>query len=129
MKHTIETVSGLSILAFADTVTNHTDARKGSALAMVEYANKNKIGDATDWVLPTRETLLDLYQLLGGGDKWYWSSSPYVGNSCCAWYVDFYDGYVYYSVRSNYYYVRLVRASQLFDIGLAALNKQLGVSK
>jgi hypothetical protein len=129
MKHKIENIGNLSILTFADTATNHEDAREGSALAMFKYANNNKIGGFDDWVLPTRETLLDLYQLLGGGDKWYWSSSPYMGNSGCAWYVDFYDGYVYYSVRSNYYYVRLVRASQLFDIGLAALNKQLGVSK
>ncbi len=43
--------------------------------------------------------------------KWYWSSSPDVGNSDYAWDVYFYVGYVY---NSNGYsdFVRLVRASQ-----------------
>lgn len=42
----------------------------------------------------------------------YWSSSPSVGNSSYAWYVSFYDGYVYYGNRYYGYAVRLVRASQ-----------------
>jgi hypothetical protein len=129
MNYELEAINGLSILTFADTATNHADARDGSALAMVKYANDNSIGDATDWVLPTRETLMDLYQLLGGEDRWYWSSSPYVGNSYGAWYVDFNVGYADDDNRIYSLYVRLVRASQLFDIGLAAVNKRFGVSK
>jgi hypothetical protein len=129
MKHKIENIGNLSILTFADTATNHEDAREGSALAMFKYANENSIGDATDWVLPTRETLLDLYQLLGIEVKWYWSSSPYAGYSGYAWFVNFFNGYVLNGFRVNASYVRLVRASQLFDIGLAALNKRFGVSK
>jgi hypothetical protein len=130
MKHTLETINGLSILAFDGTATNHADAREGSALAMVKYANDNSIGGFDDWVLPTRETLLELCQLLNGSDKEVrWSASPYVGNSNYAWVVDFSNGYVYGSYRNGGYYVRLVRASQLFDIGQLSLNKRFGAIK
>lgn len=45
--------------------------------------------------------------------NWFWSSSPYVGNSYSAWSVNFNNGYVNYSLRLNgSYHVRLVRASQ-----------------
>ncbi|MCX8522214.1 MAG: DUF1566 domain-containing protein, partial [Rhodoferax sp.] len=43
----------------------------------------------------------------------YWSSSPHVGDSDYAWYVDFYYGSAYNigGIRYSGYYVRLVRAS------------------
>ena len=43
---------------------------------------------------------------------WFWSSSPYAGDSVSAWFVLFGNGYVYYNYRGNDYAVRLVRASQ-----------------
>jgi hypothetical protein len=43
---------------------------------------------------------------------WYWTSSPYVGDSGNAWVVNFYYGFVDYYSRSGSYQVRLVRASQ-----------------
>jgi hypothetical protein len=39
----------------------------------------------------------------------YWSSSPNANDSYSAWGVGFYSGYSYYSLKSNYSYVRLVR--------------------
>ena len=42
----------------------------------------------------------------------FWTSSPDVGNSSNAWYVNFLNGVVRDGYRSNSYYVRLVRASQ-----------------
>ncbi|MDP2903829.1 MAG: DUF1566 domain-containing protein [Methylovulum sp.] len=42
----------------------------------------------------------------------FWSSSPYVGDTYNAWYVNFYNGYVSNSVRNGSLPVRLVRASQ-----------------
>jgi hypothetical protein len=115
MNYTTTTIDNLSILTFDDTATNHADAREGSALAMVKYANDNSIGGADDWVLPSRETLLDVYQLLDvEDDKWYWSSSPYVGNLVphLAWGVFFGNGFVLRLSRISNYYVRLVRTSQ-----------------
>jgi hypothetical protein len=40
--------------------------------------------------------------------EWYWSSTPYAGDSGYAWYVNFDNGYVDFSVRVSYR-VRLVR--------------------
>lgn len=45
--------------------------------------------------------------------SWFWTSTPYAGDACCAWYVNFFDGYV--STDRRYGYngaVRLVRAGQ-----------------
>ena len=42
-------------------------------------------------------------------DTFFWSSSPYVGYSEYAWYVDFNDGEVANNYRDNDFYVRLVR--------------------
>jgi hypothetical protein len=44
--------------------------------------------------------------------EWFWSSSPYVGNSGSAWSVYFGNGYVDNDGRNSSYRVRLVRASQ-----------------
>ena len=42
----------------------------------------------------------------------YWTSSSYVDNASFAWVVYFYNGYVDYNVKSDYYAVRLVRGGQ-----------------
>jgi Protein of unknown function (DUF1566) len=125
MDHQLTKLNGFDLLEFDDAMTNYQDARDGSALAAVAWANEKRIGGVDDWVLPSRETLLDLLQL---GDsestQWCWSSSPYVGNTDYAWYVSFGNGGVYYNYRLGPIAVRLVRASQCFDIGLAALHKR-----
>ena len=53
---------------------------------------------------------------------WFWSSSPSVGVTDNAWYVDFYGGNVSGSYRGGAFPVRLVRASQSLGIGLASLT-------
>lgn len=45
-------------------------------------------------------------------DDWYWSRTPLAGNSDYAWFVDFEDGGMYYSIEASNYYVRPVRSSQ-----------------
>ncbi len=47
----------------------------------------------------------------------FWSSSPYVGNTNKAWFVNFYNGLVYAYFRDSSLPVRLVRASQSSVIG------------
>jgi hypothetical protein len=42
----------------------------------------------------------------------YWSSTTGANYTDSAWIVFFYDGYVYYNYKSNYGYVRAVRAGQ-----------------
>lgn len=41
--------------------------------------------------------------------NWFWSASPYLGNSGFSWVVNFFNGSVYVSSRSHSGYVRLVR--------------------
>lgn len=44
--------------------------------------------------------------------SWFWSASPFVGNSANAWLVYFSNGSVLNYDRASPYYVRLVRAGQ-----------------
>ena len=76
-----------------------------------------------DWRMPTREELEGILASSGSQKidtawfpntqaHYYWTSSPYVGVSSVAWYVNFYYGVVYFGYDFRYYYgfhVRLVR--------------------
>ena len=76
---------------------------------------------ATGWRLPNVKELgsladatrispsIDLAAFPATSSAYYWSSTPYAGNSSDAWYVHFGDGYVYGSGRYYAYRVRLVR--------------------
>lgn len=111
--------SGLSWLILPDestaAYTNFGDGRDGDASALVEHVNSDPARNAghADWRLPTLD---ELKTLIGSPEApkngWYWSSSPYVRNSGCAWVVYFSNGNVYYSYRDDSDHVRLVRASQ-----------------
>ncbi len=52
---------------------------------------------------------IDLVTFPATAGYWYWSSSPCVGYAGNAWFVNFYDGVVYYDYRNNLLHVRLVR--------------------
>ena len=73
-----------------------------------------------DWRLPTKEELQGILASSGSPridttwfpytqTNYYWSSSPYVGNSHLAWYVNFSNGSVSGDARGSDNYVRLVR--------------------
>ncbi|CAK8717875.1 Caspase domain-containing protein [Candidatus Electronema halotolerans] len=95
----------------------------------IEYAGYS------DWRLPTIDELKTLVQCSKGKYKdgwcndgsekptinqqafpnttsWYWSGSPYAGNSDYAWYVRFNGGYSGSDFRFSNYAVRLVRGGQ-----------------
>ena len=60
-----------------------------------------------------RDPSIDLTAFPATQSNNFWSSSPYVGNSGYAWYVNFFVGDVRVLDRSYYQYpVRLVRAGQ-----------------
>lgn len=92
------------------------------ALAQARAANPS--GGPTGWRLPNVKELsslvdrgclnpaVDQAALPATPASFYWTSSPYVGSSGRAWIVNFHDGSVAYSSRSNRLPVRLVRASQ-----------------
>lgn len=67
-----------------------------------------------EWLimLENKEKINDVLKSHGGtplsGDDWYWSSSEY--SSDFAWYVDASNGYVDWSNKYGYGYVRCVLA-------------------
>ncbi len=91
---------------------------------LVADVNAAGLCGKTDWRMPT---LQELYNLADRGRvnpaidpayfpntlaSFFWSASPYAGNSDDAWYVYFYDSFNYWGDRSYAGHVRLVRAGQ-----------------
>ena len=83
-----------------------------------------RIGDATDWRLPTIQELLTLVDydrhdpaidpVFKCDSDWYWTSTvPAASPSDCAWIVSFYNGYSGWGNQSSECPVRAVRAGQL----------------
>jgi hypothetical protein len=111
---------------YRKTFTNYGDGRVGDASAYVAAVNAAGLCGASDWRLPTADELqsiVDYGVALPGPTtdttwfpntvgNWFWSSSPFVGGADYAWYVNFYNGYVYHYHRAYPGYVRLVRAGQ-----------------
>ena len=106
---------------------NPTPAEIDASTNSIGYRNSVRtlnLCGYTDWRLPTKEELQGILASSGSPridtawfpntqESFYWSSSPYVGNSDDAWNVNFVNGYVYdYYYRNYGYAVRLVRASQ-----------------
>ena len=84
----------------------------------LEYADRESRETGLPWRVPTVDELASLVDrdrmtpasgFPNMPETWFWSSSPYVGDANYAWYVDFYDGYVYFNYRSLNLAVRLVR--------------------
>jgi hypothetical protein len=74
---------------------------------------KYKGGGYTDWFLPSRDELNELYKQkkwVGGfASAYYWTSSEF--DSSSSWGVNFYDGYQRHGLYKYFtYYVRAVRA-------------------
>ena len=110
----------------SDCVGNAVTYRFDAALSLT-----NSFAGHDDWRMPTANELARLVNydattppminttlFPNTPNNAFWSSSPYVGYSNYAWNVIFDLGYVSYSYRSSAFPVRLVRASQLLDIGL-----------
>ena len=78
----------------------------------------------SDWRLPNRNELASLVEsqcylpsinatlFPNTVSSVYWSASPYAFNSNYAWFVYFYNGYVYYNFKDYAVYVRLVRGGE-----------------
>jgi hypothetical protein len=95
-----------------------------NTLGYVKAVNAEALCGYTDWRLPTADELQSIvdYTVAYPGPTintvWFpntpaasahWSSSAYVGDDPSAWLVNFYDGSVYGSRRSDTLQVRLVR--------------------
>jgi hypothetical protein len=91
------------------------------------YCQNLLLAGYTDWQLPDKETLQQMFAYSKGGHyseaelrrmfpdiyPWsYWSSTPFVGVASVAWGVSFSYGYVHHSGKSSSGYVRCVRGSK-----------------
>jgi hypothetical protein len=84
----------------------------------LEHAERVSQETGLPWRVPTVDELASLVDrdrmtpasgFPNMPETWFWSSSPYVGYSYLAWYVNFNSGYVNVINRYNYLAVRLVR--------------------
>lgn len=119
-----KTSSGLR--AGSATYSNYGDGRSGDASSYVVTINATALCGYTDWRLPMVDELHSLVDYGGvytGSayvSAWfpntistaYWTSSPLVGSTNVAWFLNFYEGYVHYDYRNGSggsFHVRLVR--------------------
>ena len=80
----------------------------------MDYAKQLQLGGYSDWRVPTKKELEEIYKFKGisginPAEHYFWSSSTNVNNTNYAWAVNFSNGYVNYSNKTNYDYVRCVR--------------------
>jgi len=89
----------------------------------IDYCENLTLGSYEDWRLPNMNELTSLVDdskfnpsidtvFLYTASNYYWSSTTYANRSSYAWIVLFYNGGQSYYVKSNYRYVRCVRAGQ-----------------
>ncbi len=95
----------------SNTTTADSTCTSGAIQVAAEYSYNSK----TDWHLPSKDELAQLYIFktagLGGGGGaavYYWSSSE--ANAGAAWYQIFLNGYQGYGLKNESVYVRPVRA-------------------
>jgi len=101
-----------------DTTTGLEWQREHSGPMMWDEAVKYAARRGDGWRLPMVEELIALidfthyepaseFPTAPGG--YYWSSSSCAGSASSAWYVSFYNGFVYHDDKTGTYYVRCVR--------------------
>ncbi len=92
--------------------------------AFINALNEQNFGGHADWRLPTIKELTSLANLGKVSPAIdaayfpntqlsdYWSATTYAYNTDSAWRTNFYDGLVYYSLKSRRCHVRAVRTGQ-----------------
>ena len=131
-------VTGKRFAVESDTVLDHAtglewtrDNVPGGRMnwkAAQEACGKLKLGGHSDWRLPTIRELLTIVdyerhepaidtEAFKCESTYYWTSTPTASSpGGCAWYVNFSNGYAYWSFHGYDNYVRAVRASQSLDL-------------
>ena len=116
---TAGTYSYNQAVALTNTFAGHSDWRLPNIAELQTIVERENVSPAINGTL--------FPNTLNNG---FWSSSPYVGNSNYAWYVNFSNGLVYDGYFRDFSLpVRLVRASQSLGIGLASPDTEFSDNK
>jgi len=108
----MEVTDSITKLVWKTEVTYHTFDEA------IKYASASAESTGIPWRVPRLDELYSLVDVAyarpcstfpGIEADWFWSSSPYVGNTKCAWSVDCYFGSVHFVFRTYKHAVRLVR--------------------
>ena len=110
---------------YADnTCSDANDATEHNWQDALEAAEGSDFASHTDWRLPNikelsslvardrHEPTINIEAFPNTSSSFYWSSSPSAGDENKVWKLNFSEGYNLGSVRTETYYVRLVRSSQ-----------------
>lgn len=116
-----DTITGLVWRRCNEGQTWSGSACTGTAVLLTHQATMERAATQTGWRLPNIKELsslvnksninpaIDAVAFPGTVSSYYWSSSPYLGNTSNARIVDFRNGIVSSNYRGSPYYVRLVR--------------------
>ena len=117
MIFTFETIEGFDVMHTSGLYTFE------SACALPQqFQGAHSIND---WVLPDRLTLLALATLSEGIGGRHWSSSKHTIYGDFSWCVSFHNKHTFDQNHFAMYQVRLVRASQCFDICIEAAKRSM----
>tara|TARA_B110000977_G_scaffold191164_1_gene262905 strand:- start:587 stop:895 length:309 start_codon:yes stop_codon:yes gene_type:complete len=99
-------------------IVNQGCATENGAITAAQAALDAEINGNSDWYLPSKDELLEMYNTIGNGgsqgniggflNEWYWSSSEYDNNN--AWTVNFDYGLSTYGYKYFTNRVRVIRA-------------------
>jgi len=99
-------------------IVNQECATQNGGVTAAQAALDAEINGYSDWYLPSKDELLEMYNTIGNGgpegniggfeSNWYWSSSEYGNNF--AWYVFFLDGLASSFGKYGANSVRVIRA-------------------
>jgi Protein of unknown function (DUF1566) len=105
-----QTWSGISCTGIAATYTHEQALAHAKAQAGAAGWRLPSVKELSGIAEKTRtDPVIDTSAFPATPSYWYWSSTPYAGNSGFAWSVLFNNGNVSSYDRGNYYHVRLVR--------------------
>ena len=111
-------------LEWQDDYSDNGDSVKSTKWTdAIDYCEGLTLNGQNDWRLPNKKELLTIvdygtynpaissvFEKTTSGD--YWSSTVLMSYTNSVQLISFYDGFTYYSVKSNSSYVRCVRAGQ-----------------
>ena len=101
-------------------IVSHGCATINGAISAAQVALNTEINGYSDWYLPSKYELIEMYNTIGNGgpegniggfqSERYWSSSEFDNDYDFAWFIDFYNGYTSFERKGERIRVRPIRS-------------------